>query len=36
MFYVVWDYFDDVVFEKRHASDCVQFALFLGFPSSGE
>ena len=35
-FYVVWDYVDDRLFDKRNSSDCAQFSELLGWPTSGE
>jgi len=36
LFYVVWDYIDDRLFDKRNTSDCAQFSELLGWPTSGE
>jgi len=35
LFYVVWDYIDDRLFDKRNTSDCAQFSELLGWPTSG-
>ncbi len=35
MFYVVWDYVDERLFDKRNSSDCAQFSELLGWPTSG-
>jgi hypothetical protein len=35
LFYVVWDYIDDRLFDKRNSSDCAQFSELLGWPTSG-
>ncbi|KAL7420691.1 hypothetical protein Q5752_004642 [Cryptotrichosporon argae] len=35
MFYVVWDYVDERLFDKRNTSDCAQFSELLGWPTSG-
>jgi hypothetical protein len=36
LFYVVWDYIDERLFDKRNTSDCAQFSELLGWPSSGQ
>ena len=36
LFYVVWDYTDERLFDKRNTSDCAQFSELLGWPTSGE
>lgn len=36
LFYVVWDYADEKLFDKRNTSDCAQFSELLGWPTSGE
>lgn len=36
LFYVVWDYVDERLFDKRNTSDCAQFSELLGWPVSGE
>ena len=36
LFYVVWDYIDERLFDKRNTSDCAQFSELLGWPTSGE
>ena len=35
LFYVVWDYLDERLFDKRNTSDCAQFSELLGWPISG-
>ena len=35
LFYVVWDYIDERLFDKRNTSDCSQFSELLGWPTSG-
>ncbi|OWZ62004.1 hypothetical protein C366_06576 [Cryptococcus neoformans Tu401-1] len=34
LFYVVWDYVDERLFDKRNTSDCAQFSELLGWPTS--
>nr|XP_019045398.1 hypothetical protein I302_05787 [Kwoniella bestiolae CBS 10118]OCF24328.1 hypothetical protein I302_05787 [Kwoniella bestiolae CBS 10118] len=34
LFYVVWDYIDERLFDKRNTSDCAQFSELLGWPTS--
>ncbi|OCF35107.1 hypothetical protein I317_01817 [Kwoniella heveanensis CBS 569] len=34
LFYVVWDYVDERLFDKRNTSDCAQFSELLGWPIS--
>ncbi|TYJ58296.1 hypothetical protein B9479_000839 [Cryptococcus floricola] len=34
LFYVVWDYIDEKLFDKRNTSDCAQFSELLGWPTS--
>ncbi|WVR06535.1 hypothetical protein IAU60_003566 [Kwoniella sp. DSM 27419] len=34
LFYVVWDYVDERLFDKRNTSDCAQFSELLGWPVS--
>ena len=34
IFYVVWDYVDERLFDKRNSSDCAQFSELLGWPTS--
>ena len=36
LFYVVWDYVDERLFDKRNTSDCAQFSELLGWPTSGK
>lgn len=36
LFYLVWDYIDEKLFDKRNTSDCAQFSELLGFPISSE
>ena len=36
LFYLVWDYIDEKLFDKRNTSDCAQFSELLGYPSSSE
>jgi hypothetical protein len=36
LFYPVWDYVDEVVFDKPNASDCTQLADMSGQPASRE
>lgn len=36
LFYLVWDYIDEKLFDKRNTSDCAQFSELLGFPTAGE
>jgi len=36
LFYPVWDYIDERVFDKPNTSDCTQFAEISGYPSSGK
>lgn len=35
LFYVVWDYIDERLFDKRNTSDCAQFSELLGWPTAG-
>lgn len=35
LYYVVWDYIDERLFDKRNTSDCAQFSELLGWPTSG-
>lgn len=35
MFYLVWDYIDEKLFDKRNTSDCAQFSELLGWPTAG-
>jgi hypothetical protein len=35
LFYAVWDYIDEKLFDKRNTSDCAQFSELLGWPTSG-
>ncbi|CAD6570616.1 MAG: hypothetical protein TREMPRED_005921, partial [Tremellales sp. Tagirdzhanova-0007] len=34
LFYVVWDYLDERLFDKRNTSDCAQFSELIGWPIS--
>jgi hypothetical protein len=36
LFYVVWDYIDEKLFDKRNTSDCAQFSELLGWPTAGK
>lgn len=36
LFYVVWDYVDEKLFDKRNTSDCAQFSELLGWPTAGK
>jgi len=36
LFYLVWDYIDEKLFDKRNTSDCAQFSELLGYPTAGE
>lgn len=36
LFYVVWDYIDEKLFDKRNTSDCAQFSELLGYPTASE
>ena len=36
LFYVVWDYIDERLFDKRNTSDCAQFSELLGWPTAGK
>ena len=36
LFYLVWDYIDEKLFDKRNTSDCAQFSELLGFPTACE
>jgi hypothetical protein len=36
LFYLVWDYIDEKLFDKRNTSDCAQFSELLGWPTAGE
>lgn len=35
-FYLVWDYIDEKLFDKRNTSDCAQFSELLGWPTASE
>jgi hypothetical protein len=35
-FYLVWDYIDERLFDKRNTSDCAQFSELLGWPTASE
>jgi hypothetical protein len=34
LFYLVWDYIDEKLFDKRNTSDCAQFSELLGWPTA--
>ncbi|EIW67725.1 hypothetical protein TREMEDRAFT_33284 [Tremella mesenterica DSM 1558] len=36
LFYSVWDYVDEALYDKRNSSDCSQFSHLLGWPRAGE
>lgn len=36
LFYSVWDYLDEALFDKPHTSDCVQFGEMFGMEPAGQ
>jgi hypothetical protein len=36
LFYLVWDYIDEKLFDKRNTSDCAQFSELLGYPTASK